>query len=118
VEVEERDEVLDLIEETEDWLKSKVKEQEGKEPHEEPAFKSEQVQAKATVIEKTVRKLLKRKPRPTPTPATSSWPYTAAGDDDDINKAAEETTETREEAGDRVQEEVVPPKEEAGEDIL
>lgn len=34
VEVEERDELLDLIEEAEDWLNAKVKEQEQKQPHE------------------------------------------------------------------------------------
>lgn len=34
VEEEERDELLDLIDETEDWLNSKMKEQEKKEAHE------------------------------------------------------------------------------------
>jgi len=86
VEVEEREGLLNLIDEAEGWLNTKLEEQEHKLPHEEPAFLSAQVSDWHSTIEKILRKLMKRKPRPTPTPTLEATLDEAAGSEGQIKE--------------------------------
>jgi hypoxia up-regulated 1 len=63
---EERSEVLAKVEEIKKWMDDKVAEQEAKEPHEDPAFSSEDVPLQSKSLERLMAKLSK-KPKPKPT---------------------------------------------------
>ncbi|GAB4822077.1 hypothetical protein N2152v2_009123 [Parachlorella kessleri] len=63
--------LLHKVEEFASWLGGKVKEQEGKAPHEDPAFASEDVHGWLERVKKAFNKLnSKKKPKPPPPPPT------------------------------------------------
>lgn len=60
---EEKGDVMAKVEEIRKWMQEKLEEQEGKAPHEDPAFSSEEVPPLSKSLERLITKL-SRKPKP------------------------------------------------------
>merc|ERR1711976_667669 len=108
------------------WIQEKVEEQDAKQPHEDPAFTSEEVPVQAQSLNRLVKKLSK-KPKPKPekkeeekkensTETDGESSEEKKDSDEDKAESDGSTTDDRAESGETTSDEKAEPKEDATEE--